>query len=209
MTMRKGLSRSPSRARFQLFGALFVGRRDLRRPFSSEEIGRLHAVAQMAVPLLLRGPGLPAGAVSDVPVSLIDVLPTVMAMLGVDAPAGVDGLDLRPAWRTPGAQLTPRALFAEADHSNADPDVVSMIRRGAHKLTQDRLARTTALFDLSADPGEQDDRAAELDRLHAELLVELERFRAGGREGVSGSPLSEQEQDALRALGYVGDDEED
>lgn len=51
------------------------------------------------VPFIARGPGLPRGRVSDVLFSVVDVLPTVLTLTGVDNPAGMDGRDLSFALR--------------------------------------------------------------------------------------------------------------
>jgi arylsulfatase A-like enzyme len=59
------------------------------------------------VPLIVRGPGVPAGAVIDKPVGNIDLAPTFAALAGVTPPAFVDGRSLvpfltgatPPAWR--------------------------------------------------------------------------------------------------------------
>jgi len=47
-----------------------------------------------AVPLLIKAPGQQHGGVSDVPLSTVDVVPTVLDLMGLDPPPGVDG---RPA----------------------------------------------------------------------------------------------------------------
>ena len=46
------------------------------------------------VPLLAAGPGVPVGRRVAGPVSLIDVFPTAMGLLGVEAPPYVEGIDL-------------------------------------------------------------------------------------------------------------------
>jgi N-acetylglucosamine-6-sulfatase len=60
------------------------------------------------VPLVVRGPGVPAGASSDRLVANIDIAPTVLDLAGVEVPSWMDGRSLRPffdgaapdSWRT-------------------------------------------------------------------------------------------------------------
>jgi arylsulfatase A-like enzyme len=54
------------------------------------------------VPMLMRAPerfGIQPGTVADVPVSLADVMPTILDLAGVAVPKGVDGRSLLPAAR--------------------------------------------------------------------------------------------------------------
>lgn len=51
------------------------------------------------VPLLVRGPGVPAGEESDVLVVNVDLAPTFAALAGVEVPDFVDGRDLGDLWR--------------------------------------------------------------------------------------------------------------
>jgi arylsulfatase A-like enzyme len=61
------------------------------------------------VPLIVAGPGVPAGAVEDAPVSLLDVVPTLLALQGLPVPAGMQGQALPTA-----TDAAPRdAAFAE------------------------------------------------------------------------------------------------
>lgn len=71
--------------------------------------GRLHQ-DQLAIPFLVRAPGLGARAEAE-RVSLIDVMPTVLDFVGAPVPAGLDGRSLVPNLRD-GEPLTARALFA-------------------------------------------------------------------------------------------------
>ena len=58
------------------------------------------------VPLVVAGPGIPAGEVVQEPVDLRSVVPTVLAWAGVPPLAGANAPDLR-------AKQTPRPVFAE------------------------------------------------------------------------------------------------
>ena len=95
------------------------------------------------VPLLIAGPGVPAARVVDEPVSLLDVLPTLVARAALPAPDAArrrwQGIDLGPAFR--GLPLPARRpLLAQADSFGPTRISVAAGRRKA------------ILFNLAADP---------------------------------------------------------
>ena len=169
---------------------------------------RTHYQEVMRVPLILRGPGIPAGRRIATPVSLVDVVPTVLAALGEPAPARADGLDLSALWKpesqTGGheaesiARLRDRTIFSEA----AASDVVLAARRGRFKLHYNRLTGEQELYDLELDPGEQTN-LAERDPATSAQLRELLLQRLG--DGPRGEPveLTTEEAERLQALGYL------
>ncbi len=65
----------------------------------------------LEVPLLLRfGRDVPGGTPLDVPVSTVDVTPTVLGLCGVEGPADMDGVDLSPLLRGEGGE-EPDSVF--------------------------------------------------------------------------------------------------
>jgi arylsulfatase A-like enzyme len=183
-------------------GTLFVLTSDHGEEFL-ERGGVLHGRTQfqevMRVPLLMRGPGLPAGRRDPAPASLLDVMPTVLALLQVDAPASLDGEDLLRA----GANRDARYLFGEADHNNAQPDITRAVRHRGYKLHFDRLSGRRMLFDLGRDPGERDDRAAAEPAVVADLKARLDRFMQIRGEAGPPARLTPEEVEKLRSLGYL------
>jgi arylsulfatase A-like enzyme len=180
-----------------------------------EHGGLLHGRTQfdelLRVPLILAGPGVPRGVVVDQPVSLVDLAPTVLARFGLESPAHMDGLDLAPTWS--GTTLAPRPLFGEADHNNVLDgkqviDIKRMARLGHEKLHLDRPSETVQLFDLSTDPRETRDLAADSPAKVALLRAALASFLDGAVAGeTSGAELSEENLELLRQLGYSGEDD--
>ncbi len=71
----------------------------------------------LGVMLVLRGPGFPAGAVSDALVSQLDVFPTVCALLEIEPPARLQGESLLPL--ASGAAEVHDAVFAEGTYHAA------------------------------------------------------------------------------------------
>jgi arylsulfatase A-like enzyme len=105
----------------------------------------------LRVPLVVRAPGVPAGRI-DAPVSLLDLTPTVLDLVGVDPAEALDGSSLLPL-----AQGAPEAVaaFAERDHAFGRP-LYGRERWGVivdDKKWASHNGRET-LHDLAADPGE-------------------------------------------------------
>jgi choline-sulfatase len=105
------------------------------------------------VPLLVRAPGAwPAGKRIADPVSLADVMPSVLGLLGVPAPPGLDGGDLGPLVRG-GGRPPRREVYAETylPRLQFRFSPLTMLRSGSMKYVD---APSVELYDLKADPGE-------------------------------------------------------
>ena len=162
------------------------------------------------VPLIVAGPGVPAGQRLATPVSLVDVMPSLAELLGVDCLESPTGRSFVPLLRgaTP-AGLVDRDHYAVSPLRNEGAD--SLIR-GDLKLISTQRDRSLELYDLAADPGEQHNLAAERPRVAAEMLGRVRKIRrrnAERREATLravGEPSPREDDEArkqLRALGYV------
>ncbi len=99
------------------------------------------------VPLIIRAPGrLPAGARVRSLVEEIDVFPTVMDLLGMESPPGVQGKSLAPLGANPGKSHK-EAVFAEFP-------TIKMVRTEGWKLVHYPKARYGEFYDLKNDPEE-------------------------------------------------------
>jgi arylsulfatase A-like enzyme len=157
----------------------------------------------LSVPLLVRGPGVPANRRVRGLVQLTDVFPTILSLARLPAPRKVDGIDLVPTWA--GARpLDPgRYAYGEADHRNAQPDIKRMVRRGHEKLIYNRAEQSAALYDLAQDPGEHHDLATADPATTGRLLAALRQYMVIDADGIPLPPLSEKDKANLRSLGYV------
>lgn len=166
------------------------------------------------VPLIVRGPGVPAGLRIQAPVSGIDIVPTVLSRVGVEAPEGIEGLDLSPLWSGGSPEpFAERPLFVEAaggvSHNYFAGDfypIYRSVRKGRYKLVVEAQSGRHALYDLETDPGEQLDIAEREPEIAAALLAIGElRYQPGGRGARQGSApdLDPEDLERLRALGYV------
>ena len=168
----------------------------------------------LRVPLMLRGPGVPAGLRVEAPVSSVDIVPTLLELARVPIPSGLDGLDLSPLWSGGGRQaFDERLMYGEAAGGiqyNFFGDglfpVFRSVRQGRHKLVYESKGDTHALYDLEVDPGEKFDVSQSQPEVTARLMEAMsaryENFRPepdAGNEAV----LEPDDLERLRALGYV------
>jgi len=123
------------------------------------------------VPLIMSGPGIPAGGKRDAFCYLIDIYPTLCDLADLAIPESVEGESLVPLIDEPGAKVRETLFFAYKD-------IQRSVRDERYKLIEYVVKgrRTTQLLDLQEDPWETrnlaDDPAHKehLDRLRAELL---------------------------------------
>jgi arylsulfatase A-like enzyme len=166
--------------------------------------GRTQYQEMLHVPLLMRGPGVAAGVTVEAPVALVDVAPTVLELCGLSFPRNVDGTSLVPYWRDPSAVPAGRPLFAEADHNNAENDVVRMVRVEQMKLCANRRSGAVELFDLSRDRAESENLATSDPERVIVLRERLEDFLSSTTAGEELDPVSEETRRMLEGLGYAG-----
>lgn len=135
--------------------------------------------AELRVPLVWRWPqALPAGASLEATAGLVDVLPTVADLLGLDPPDGIQGRSLASALRAgSGDHLTPVPLFAEAVRSGPAQEAVY---RGRYKLVRvqhddDGAGPVDHLFDLDGgDAPEHRDVGAQRPEVRRALAAALD-----------------------------------
>lgn len=160
----------------------------------------------LRVPLLVRLPGVvPEGQVIHAPVGLVDVAPTLCELAGLEVPSSFGGRSLVPALA--GGPLAARAHLA---HGNFWGPPLTSWTSGDLKLivtpAHDGSPERVELYDLSSDPAEATDLAADRPGDTRRLREELEAVRAHLVRGSGGAPveLDEATRSRLEALGYLG-----
>ncbi len=105
------------------------------------------------VPLLIRGPGIPAGTVSDELVSLTDLPETILEIAGSPDPS-LDGRSLLPYAQNPAARSA-RPILLEADtgpgRGNAGPDAASSASLAHTAVAKARLAGRKGVKNLDQE----------------------------------------------------------
>ena len=179
----------------------------------------------MRVPLAIRDPRLPPRRV-EATVQLVDVLPTLLELLGIEWPSGFEGRSLVPTMR--GRELPPREVLAQTA-VNEGYRMDSLVsgqwkliadRSGALETRLDGTLRLKApmspgrrpkrvLIDRYADPGERRDVRSTYPEVATRLAERLEALiahaeeRRGDFEEAPALELRDARVEELRRLGYL------
>ena len=108
------------------------------------------------VPLIVRGPGIPAGKTSDFMVGNIDLAPTFAKLGGARVPGFVDGRSFAPLLYDPGADPRPRRAYllehwrasrSESYGSGSGPSEPSDLDTGAEALARSATGQAVPFID--------------------------------------------------------------
>jgi arylsulfatase A-like enzyme len=179
---------------------------EARDPMKVWKMGHAALLSEslLRVPLIFQGPGVPAGIVLDGPQENVDLVPTLLELLGLPAPEHVDGESLVPKF----AAAARGETVIGKDLVFANTVILSAVRsRVGWKLVEPWPTATlerSALFDLRSDPRESSPLPAEGD-----IAEKLSRAIALFRESALVSRRSEDLMDdevraRMRELGYLG-----
>jgi arylsulfatase A-like enzyme len=131
-------------------------------------------------PFYIKAPGVTkAGALSAVPVSGIDIYPTLLELAGVPAPQeqDFDGVSLAPLLR--GDAIADRPLFWHYPHyGNQGGEPSSIISQNDWKLIYYHEDGRNELYHLDRDPAEQHDLADAEPALVKQLRAKLDAWLA-------------------------------
>jgi arylsulfatase A-like enzyme/Tfp pilus assembly protein PilF len=178
----------------------------------------MHAVlvyqSTMRVPLLIKGPGLPAGRAVKGRAGTIDVAPTVMSLLGFEPDKTFAGRDLKSTWGPsggpevrlkPDAATTTRPLYGESLFGRLNCHWATL-RSAVEDDWKLILGTAPELYNLARDPGEARDLAREeperVQRMSIDLQRALQRMAPQGDRAQPNAATPEQER-KLRSLGYT------
>jgi arylsulfatase A-like enzyme len=160
------------------------------------------------IPLFITGPGLPAGRVVTDQVSLLDVAPTVLELLGLPPEPRFEGRSLlRHLSGGEGADVVLQ-LPATGERIDVRTHAAGLVHDGVKLLVPpERSHHSPELYDLRDDPHETRSDpppaiAGEAAALQARLRARDEELAARAGNVQRGS-LDEAERARLRALGYA------
>ena len=157
----------------------------------------------MRVPLILRGAPIEAGSRISDPVSVVDLLPTLLELVSLEVPKEVQGTSLAPALRgdpPPSRSIYFESLYSRLHHGWSE--LRSIVREGWKYIEAPAATGESELYALTEDPDELNNRIAEHPEVARQLRNELHAQRTQPTPG-SRPSLGEEEQQQLEALGYL------
>ena len=117
--------------------------------------GPMHYEGLLRVPLIVRGPGVPAGGVVGDPVSTVDLAPTILDYSEVEPLLGTrHGDSLRPLIEGDTARDYALNEWELLPGRTGVALSLRTVRTRTHKLTVDRRSGAGELYDLESDPEE-------------------------------------------------------
>ena len=155
------------------------------------------------VPLIVKLPNeREAGRTVEAQVRTTDIMPTILSLLGIAAPANLDGDSLEPLLT--GVEAAPRTVFGETEYPlRFGWAPLRSIRTEGFKFIE---APRPELYDLRADPSESHNHYEPWDgtvqRMRKSLLELSAKSPARGK--TSPAAVSPSTIDELHALGYLG-----
>jgi len=160
---------------------------------------------QLRVPLLVRPPsGVGGGRLVREPAGLVDLMPTLLSVLEVDAPPALQGTDRSAVFSEGGGEARPSVFFSTAV---VDRPGLHALRSPRFKLIVDLETDEVALYDVVADPGEHENLAA----AESETVAELRALLSAHLAATAGAATPERRDaevppevlERLRGLGYL------
>lgn len=139
--------------------------------------------------------------------SLLDVVPTLMELLGLEPsrePASLDGVSLAPVLRGEARAAGPRKFLFHLDHIDG---TALALTRGRDKIVLGRQPYHKELFDLESDPRERRNLLGQDQEAFTRLAADLAAaYNDASNQALPRRPASLDEalEARLAALGYVG-----
>ena len=159
--------------------------------------------AAIKVPLIVKVPGQKKAATVTHPVGLVDIVPTICAMLDIDIPSRIQGQDITSLLQGKVPDTYERYIYSESQTPTYfGASSLMAISTGKWKYIQ---ATRPELYDLTTDPGEEHNLVGE--EPHRARILE-DKLREVLEQSVRKDPDSQLDLDAksikrLESLGYV------
>ena len=210
-TLLEGLARDPRWDRMAVLVTSDHGEALYERGYGNHGLGLYQS--DVAVPLAVRLPGAGPARV-QCRVGLIDVMPTLCDWGGLDCPATMEGRSFfagEPATEDLNAPYRSEAALVDLAQRAAYRGRYKVIHAPGQRAEANPPPRAWSLFDLEADPGEENDlleRPGLPEAAEQVFAVLRETIEAAGEIAAPAlapetTPVDPQLEQRLRSLGYV------
>jgi arylsulfatase A-like enzyme len=167
---------------------------------------------QLHVPLIFSGKSIPSGLKVDDLTATVDIVPTVLDILGYPSeefPTDLDGRSLRGLWENSkdvGAQE--QVAYSETAYPkerHGSSPLFSIIRGNDKFIHLPESKAENSLYNLAEDPGELNNVLKERPEIGEELLHELGKLQRGSTFDVKQVKMGEDKKSEalLKSLGYL------
>ncbi len=159
------------------------------------------------VPLIFRTPFAELGGVESTEVvSLIDVMPTILEMSGLEIPEAVQGRSLTPLFVEGANPAEHRFVYSETFYARYHYgwSELTSIRDDRYKLI---MSPDPELYDLTEDPGETTNLVASAPELYESLAARADELIAEISKGAADGKFMAVDDETLAklaSLGYLG-----
>jgi arylsulfatase A-like enzyme/tetratricopeptide (TPR) repeat protein len=172
-----------------------------------EELGHGYFVYQQAlkVPLIIVLPEQQKKVVYDNPLQIVDLMPTMLDLLGVPVPREVQGQSFSPLLE--GKSIPPRFAFSESlsGAQNFGTAPLRSIQDSTFKYID---TAHPELYNISSNPGETQNLIEQRKDLAAKMKAKLSQlvaaYSADSKEVGEERNLTAEEEEQFAALGYIG-----
>ena len=156
------------------------------------------------VPLIFKLPRLSKHRRITSTVGLVDIVPTVCSLLGIDLSTPVQGQDLSPCFHSDWLPPSDRHLFCQSlEPTKYNANSLLGVVTDRYKYIK---TTRSELYDLDDDPDElnniaveQADRSQTMEKKLRQIMQETTRGKEDGKEH-----LDKQTRERLESLGYIG-----
>jgi len=140
----------------------------------------------LRVPLIVRWPSkIAAGRTIDAPVSLLDIMPTVLEAAGIEpgrSVGPVDGLSQFGVWTQGKNPSEDRVFYWHLPHyTNQGSKPSGAVRKGNWKWVEDYELQIGELFDLSNDISERNNLA----KANPQVALQMQQLLAGWKSSIA------------------------
>lgn len=165
------------------------------------------------IPLLIVGPGFEPNTRVSIPLSILDIMPTILHVANIEIPDGLMGQNIvagmknahlfKDRIRYAFADRGLKVMFHQVRHYE-DPLAICMLKNGM-KLIYRMKENSQEMFNLLRDPKENYPLSqTDEDNFHADFLSLREWYRALPKYQEKESPtVSNADMEKLKSLGYI------